>query len=211
MFSKKIRLDRKEKTISVATALVLMAIDELLAEETNSKKVVYGYQIMSHLKDVYGWDVKSGTVYPILKKLVGENYIRKGVSNLPTQTNRRQTIYYKINQKGKKIAKKIKSLNNEALEAALSPTLKDVSPVSTKWKISPFNKNNFTKNQLTPFLVEFESRISLAIIQEESNEGLIEIQTEIQKSIKKMEEYKVIFEANLSKIRNRTISDNTTE
>ncbi|MHA1746098.1 MAG: PadR family transcriptional regulator [Promethearchaeota archaeon] len=203
MFSKKIRLDRKEKTISVATALVLMAIDEIISDEMNPKKVVYGYQIMSHLKDVYGWDVKSGTVYPILKKLVGENFIRKGVSNLPTQTNRRQTIYYKINQKGKKLAKKIKSLNDEALEAALSPNVTSLPAGSSKWNLESFTKDNFTQLLLRPFLLEFESKISMAIMQEKSNESLNEIQNEIQKSIEEMDGFRRIFESNISKIKKR--------
>jgi len=203
MFSKKIRLDRKEKTSSVATALVLMAIDEIISDEMNPKKVVYGYQIMSHLKDVYGWDVKSGTVYPILKKLVGENFIRKGVSNLPTQTNRRQTIYYKINQKGKKLAKKIKSLNDEALEAALSPNVTSLPAGSSKWNLESFTKDNFTQLLLRPFLLEFESKISMAIMQEKSNESLNEIQNEIQKSIEEMDGFRRIFESNISKIKKR--------
>jgi DNA-binding PadR family transcriptional regulator len=207
MFSKKIRLDRKEKTISVATALVLMAIDEIISDEMNPKKVVYGYQIMSHLKDVYGWNVKSGTVYPILKKLVGENFIRKGVSNLPTQTNRRQTIYYKINQKGKKLAKKISSLNDESLEAALSPNVKTLPAGSSKWNLEPFTKDNFTKLLLRPFLLEFESKISLAIMQEKSNESLNEIQNEIQKSIEEMDEFRRIFESDISKINKRMNAD----
>ena len=184
-----------------------MAIDEIISDEMNSKKVVYGYQIMSHLKNVYGWDVKSGTVYPILKKLVGDNFIRKGVSNLPTQTNRRQTIYYKINQKGKKLAKKIHSLNDEALEAALSPNAKGTPEVSSLGNLESFTNKNFTSLLLRPFLLEFESKISVAIMQEKSTESLLEIQDEIQKSIKEMDEFKKIFEGNLIKIKKRTIVD----
>ena len=208
MFSKKIRLDRKEKSISVATALVLMAIDEITSDEMNTKKVVYGYQIMSHLKDIYGWDVKSGTVYPILKKLVGENFIRKGVSNLPTQTNRRQTIYYKINQKGKKLSKKIKSLNDESLEAALNPNAKKAANTPKAWNMDSFTGQNFTELLLRPFLIDFESKISMAIIQENSVGMLTKIQDEIHKSIKEMDEFKGILEANLTKIKKRTSNEN---
>jgi len=202
LFSKKIHLDRKGTTISVATALVLMAIDDLTEDDTGDSKVVYGYQIMSHLKEEYDWSVKSGTVYPILKKLNRELLIRKGIGQDYEIDNKRQMIFYKITLKGQKLAAKIKALNNEALEAALSKTepgmkLKDPKDGGNRH----FSRQNFTEHYLTPFLSEFTDHIATLVTTHKNEDDELEhLKEEINSSLQKLNVCGELLEGELRRI-----------
>ncbi|WP_457558668.1 PadR family transcriptional regulator [Candidatus Harpocratesius sp.] len=198
MFSKKIRLPKRNKTISVATALVLMAIDEILQESHSNDKVVYGYQIMSHLRDNYNWNVKSGTVYPILKKLHQDLFIKKGVG--PDSESKRQTIFYSITRKGEKLVNEIRSLNDEALEAALTPG--EVSDRSSVMKLikNGFPSSNFAEKYLGPLLRDFCQNVAELIAKQDKN-GLSNIEEEIKISLSKLDSVKEILEGELEKIK----------
>ncbi len=190
MFSKKIRLNNKGKTVSVATSLVLMAIEDLSEDPSNNSDLVYGYQIMIHLKESYQWDVKSGTVYPILKKLEKELLIKKGIAKKQNRDTKRQMIFYKISQKGKKLTAKIKSLNSEALETAL--TINEENSISLdldekKRKFPIFDPNNFAENYIAPILLDFDNLIAERIYSTKDLEKLDILEAEIEKSIKQLE------------------------
>lgn len=198
MFSKKIRLESKtrKKTVSVATTLILMAIAELEDDPLNKARVVYGYQIMQHLQNKYNWNVKSGTVYPILKKLKHDNLIVMQ-TNMQKDSNRQQ-IFYKINKFGRKLIEEIISLNPEALETALreGDSHEDVQ-IKEMDKIP---KKNFTSQYLTPILVHFEDNISKMISLDTPHEQLSQLQKEIEKSIKEIEACKILLKSHISRI-----------
>ncbi|MHA1718308.1 MAG: PadR family transcriptional regulator [Promethearchaeota archaeon] len=198
MFSKKIRLESKtrKKTVSVATTLILMAIAELEDDPLNKARVVYGYQIMQHLQNKYNWNVKSGTVYPILKKLKHDNLIVMQ-TNMQKDSNRQQ-IFYKINKFGRKLIEEIISLNPEALEMALreGDSHEDVQ-IKEMDKIP---KKNFTSQYLTPILVHFEDNISKMISLDTPHEQLSQLQKEIEKSIKEIEACKILLKSHISRI-----------
>ena len=198
MFSKKIRLSKGNRTISVATALVLLAIDDLIQENQGGEKVVYGYQIMGHLKNNYSWNVKSGTVYPILKKLSQEMLIKKGVG--PDTNSKRQTIFYSISRRGEKLANEIRSLNDEALDAALTSgsTLKNKTPY--KLVKEGFPSNNFAEHYLSPILRDFCQNVS-NLIAKQNKEGLSRIEQEIEVAITKLDSVKEILKGEIEKIR----------
>ncbi|MHA1584903.1 MAG: PadR family transcriptional regulator [Promethearchaeota archaeon] len=201
MFSKKIRL-QKDHTISVATSLVLMAIDEITEDEQISSKVVYGYQIMLHLKDAFGWkNVKSGTIYPILKKLNQDGYIRKGIGQNPQPESKRQTIYYKITLKGKKLIKQIKELNDEALETALSAGSESKTENEKKFAFSEFPQKNFTKKFLNPFLLNFDHQLSILIEPNLMKGDLLDLENEIIKAQNDLKEFDKYLDGYLNKIR----------
>ena len=147
MFSKKIRLETRGKSISVATALVLLAINELIQED-NELDWVYGYQIMVHLREAFNWiNVKSGTIYPILKKLNKDNLIRRSLAPVEHEKSKRQTIYYKITPKGKTLVKKIEELNDEALDLALtSSTAKLLNERESSIDFHDFPSSNLIQN-----------------------------------------------------------------
>jgi DNA-binding PadR family transcriptional regulator len=56
--------------LSYAALIVLKAISDF-------PEGSYGYSLMQELTQKYNWHVKSGTVYPILKRLVEKKYIQK--------------------------------------------------------------------------------------------------------------------------------------
>ncbi|TFH30431.1 MAG: hypothetical protein E4G98_02070 [Promethearchaeota archaeon] len=198
MFSKKIRLTKGSKQISVATALVLMAIEELIPEDTKDKGVVYGYQIMSHLKDNYNWNVKSGTVYPILKKLNREMYIVKGVGP-DVDSSKRQTIFYKITKKGEKMVNEIRSLNDDALESALNSGYPPSKASALKYIENGFPAKNIADGYLGPILRDFCVKIA-ELISKQPVEKLGEIEGEIQRSMEKLDSVKDLLKGELDKI-----------
>lgn len=202
MFSKKIRLDNKGKTVSVATALVLMAIDEIVEDPVNDSSVVYGYQIMTHLRESYSWNVKSGTVYPILKKLDREFLIKKGVAQDRTNnSSKRQMIFYRLTLKGKKLTRVIKSLNDDALDAALSSSESNsASPSKKNFKGVKFPENNFAKSYLGPILIDFDGQIANQIPNKHNNEELDNLKSEIEKSIEQLEICKMLLQGQISRI-----------
>lgn len=200
MFSKKIRLESKSrnKTVSVATTLVLMAIAELEEDPQNKARVVYGYQIMQHLQNKYSWNVKSGTVYPILKKLKQDNLIVMQ-KNMQKDSNRQQ-IFYKINKFGRKLIDEIISLNPEALDMALREgDSHDDASVRTIAKIP--NKN-FTNQYLAPILVHFEDKISKMVSLDTPKDQLETLQKEIEKSIEQIEACKILLKSHITRIDN---------
>ncbi|MHA1856012.1 MAG: PadR family transcriptional regulator [Promethearchaeota archaeon] len=186
----------RKKTVSVATTLILMAIAELEDDPLNKARVVYGYQIMQHLQNKYNWNVKSGTVYPILKKLKHDNLIVMQ-TNMQKDSNRQQ-IFYKINKFGRKLIEEIISLNPEALEMALreGDSHEDVQ-IKEMDKIP---KKNFTSQYLTPILVHFEDNISKMISLDTPHEQLSQLQKEIEKSIKEIEACKILLKSHISRI-----------
>jgi len=56
--------------LSYAALIVLKAISDF-------PEGSYGYSLMQELTEKYSWHVKSGTVYPILKRLVEKKFIQK--------------------------------------------------------------------------------------------------------------------------------------
>ncbi len=199
MFSKKIRIKKGNKQISVATALVLMAIEELIPKDTKDKDVIYGYQIMSHLKDNYNWNVKSGTVYPILKKLNREAYIAKGVGP-DADSSKRQTIFYKITNKGRRTVNEIRSLNDEALDAALSSGETPSKASAIKYIRNGFPSKNIADGYLGPILRDFCVNVA-ELISKQPMDKLGETEEEIQKSMEKLDTVKEILQSELDKIK----------
>ncbi|QEE15040.1 PadR family transcriptional regulator [Promethearchaeum syntrophicum] len=200
MFSKKIRLDSKSrnKTVSVATTLVLMAIAELEDDPLNKARVVYGYQIMQHLQNKYSWNVKSGTVYPILKKLKQDNLIVMQ-TNMQKDSNRQQ-IFYKINKFGRKLIDEIISLNPEALDMALKEgNIHDDTQVK---EISKIPKKNFTTQYLAPILIHFEDKISKMVSLDTPKDELETLQKEIEKSIEQIEACNILLKSHITRIVN---------
>ncbi len=200
MFSKKIRLDSKSrnKTVSVATTLVLMAIAELEDDPLNKARVVYGYQIMQHLQNKYNWNVKSGTVYPILKKLKQDGLIVMQ-TNMQKDSNRQQ-IFYKINKFGRKLIDEIISLNPEALDMALKEG--DVHDDTHVKQISKIPKKNFTSQYLAPILVHFEDKISKMVSLDTPKDQLETLQKEIEKSIEQIEACNILLKSHITRIVN---------
>jgi len=200
MFSKKIRLDSKSrnKTVSVATTLVLMAIAELQDDPLNKARVVYGYQIMQHLQNKYNWNVKSGTVYPILKKLKQDGLIVMQ-TNMQKDSNRQQ-IFYKINKFGRKLIDEIRSLNPDALDKALKEgDAHEDNQVKEKSKIP---KKNFTTQYLAPILVHFEDKISKMVSLDTPKDQLETLQKEIEKSIEQIEACNILLKSHITRIVN---------
>ena len=200
MFSKKIRLESKNrnKTVSVATTLVLMAIAELEDDPLNKARVVYGYQIMQHLQNKYNWNVKSGTVYPILKKLKQDNLIVMQ-TNMQKDSNRQQ-IFYKINKFGRKLIDEIRSLNPEALDMALKEG--DTREESSVKVITKIPKKNFTTQYLAPILVHFEDNISKMASLDTPKDQLETLKKEIEKSIEQIEACKILLRSHITRIEN---------
>ncbi len=200
MFSKKIRLESKSrnKTVSVATTLVLMAIAELEDDPLNKARVVYGYQIMQHLQNKYNWNVKSGTVYPILKKLKHDNLIVMQ-TNMQKDSNRQQ-IFYKINKFGRKLIDEIRSLNPEALDMALREG--DSHDDAVVKAINKIPKNNFATQYLAPILVHFEDKISKMVSLDTPKNQLDILQKEIEKSIEQIEACKILMRSHITRIEN---------
>jgi len=200
MFSKKIRLDSKSgnKTVSVATTLVLMAIAELEDDPSNKARVVYGYQIMQHLQNKYNWNVKSGTVYPILKKLKQDGLIVMQ-TGMQKDSNRQQ-IFYKINKFGKKLIVEIISLNPDALDMALK---EGDAHEDTKTKgIFKIPKKNFTSQYLAPILIHFEDKISKMVSLDTPKDQLETLQKEIEKSIEQIEACNILLKSHITRIVN---------
>ncbi len=201
MFSKKIRLNSRNKSISVATALVLLAIDEII-EKDNKINWVYGYQIMSHLKEAFNWQhVKSGTVYPILKSLDQKNFIRQGVGPDPQKDNNRQTIYYKITKHGEKLAEELKGLNDDALESALLSSSRSLND-SKSWSFGyhKFPDTDFTGNYFIPMLFEYDRFISRLITPDIDSDRIDELLSEVNKSLTEIDDFKNILKVHLSKL-----------
>lgn len=59
-----------QRDLSYAALIVLKAISDF-------PEGTYGYSLMQDLTKKYNWNVKSGTVYPILKRLVDKKFIQK--------------------------------------------------------------------------------------------------------------------------------------
>ncbi len=59
-----------QRDLSYAALIVLKAISEF-------PNGGYGYNLMQTLTKKYDWAVKSGTVYPILKRLLDKKYVRQ--------------------------------------------------------------------------------------------------------------------------------------
>ncbi len=59
-----------QRDLSYAALIVLKAISEF-------PDGGYGYNLMQTLTKKYDWAVKSGTVYPILKRLLEKKYVRQ--------------------------------------------------------------------------------------------------------------------------------------
>jgi DNA-binding PadR family transcriptional regulator len=196
MWSRKIRLDDEGNMISVATTLVLMAINEL---QEGTDNVVYGYQIMQHLRDKFKWKVKSGTIYPILKKLNKDNLIKKEIAR-KKGTNRQQ-IFYKITEQGKILVTQISSLNDDALESALAPDNNDELKNSKKPEFDDINIENLADNYLTPLLAEVDKKINEKISTYNNSKDLETLVTEIEKSIERLESCKILFQGNIEKIK----------
>lgn len=200
MFSKKIRLKNRGKSISVATALVLLAIDEILEQEEQNNWV-YGYVIMNHLRESYNWEnVKSGTIYPILKKLEQRNFIRRGVGPDLKRESKRQTIYYKLTKLGEKLAEELKSLNDETLDKALSSSEEDSKGNVSFLDLSKFPKRNFTKNFLMPFLLEYDRLIAKSISADLKSDRIEELLSEIKLSITELEDFTSLLKVHISKL-----------
>ncbi len=194
MFSKKVRLSGnadKEK-ISVATALVLLAIDELINERNHN--TVYGYQIMTHLRDNFSWDVKSGTVYPILKKLQDERYIKNEVTI--KKKSRKHQIFYVLTRKGQRLVNTIKNLDSRKLDAALKDKTK-------KEEDSNFSIENFSEKYVAPFLLDLDNKVSKNIAETANKNDLKDLETikeQIQKTFKEIDLCKSLLENELRKI-----------
>jgi DNA-binding PadR family transcriptional regulator len=202
MFSKKIRLGTGGKSVSVATALVLMAIEEIFEDKVT--KEVYGYQIMTHLRESYNWNVKSGTVYPILKKLDRDLLIRKGVVQDRNNATKRQMIFYRITRKGRILVDKIKNLNDNALETALSSNDSGILGDRGKNKEmkAVFPSEDFNENYLAPFLIDFDNQIASQISLQSSIEEMDNLTKEIKKSIDQLEICKALLKGQISRIEN---------
>ena len=175
-----------------------MAIAELEDDPLNKARVVYGYQIMQHLQNKYNWNVKSGTVYPILKKLKHDNLIVMQ-TNMQKDSNRQQ-IFYKINKFGRKLIDEIISLNPEALDMALREG--DSHEDSTIKAIDKIPKNNFATQYLAPILVHFEDKISKMISLDTPKDQLDILQKEIEKSIEQIEACKILMRSHITRIEN---------
>ena len=84
---------------------------ELLVLKFLSEKDCYGYEITKQIK-LYSHeliDIKEGTMYPILYKLLDENYI----SSYEKVIERKVRVYYHIEEKGKeKLLEMINEFNN---------------------------------------------------------------------------------------------------
>ncbi len=182
MFSKKIRINDKGETVSRATALVLFAIDEL----TSEKDQTYGYEIMAHLKEAYNWtNVKSGTIYPILRKLKEEKYIIEGIKHGDSKKTNRKQIFYSLNKRGKNLVSQIRSFNDKLHHTILEEQeQKRNERMSDKPYFVNFKDLKFVEYTLRPFMLQFEKNISNLVsetIQPEECEALrIEIENVIK-------------------------------
>ncbi len=197
MFSKKVKIEGypdKDK-ISVATSLVLLAIDELINEMGNSN--VYGYQIMTHLRENFDWDVKSGTVYPILKKLKEDHYIRNEVT--VKKGSGRHQIFYVLTRRGQKLVNEIKKLDSQKIDAALTPEKpQDKSLTNTNFSIE-----NFAEKYVGPFLLDLDNKISKKISDSirEDPKTLDKIEEQINKTLEELNLCKSLLENEITKIK----------
>jgi DNA-binding PadR family transcriptional regulator len=196
---KKLKLDQEGANVSAATALVLLAIDELNAKE---EKGTYGYEIMAHLRDQYNWNVKSGTVYPILKKLSTDGLIH---IEIRTQASNRNQIYYSITAKGKKLIEQIKVLNDNALEAAFEhePDIIEKESLQTI-PISAIgqskNLDNFAEKILSPFLINLNTQILNGLSETRDPQSLEKMKVEIQKAQVNLSDYLKLLQNHLTTI-----------
>lgn len=196
---KKLKLDQDGANVSAATALVLLAIDDLNTKEV---KGTYGYEIMAHLRDQYSWNVKSGTVYPILKKLSTDGLIH---IEIRTQASNRNQIYYSITPKGKKLVEQIKVLNDNALEVAFDRTseiIENENPPTIP--ISPIVQNktmeNFSDKTLSPFLLNLNTQILNALSGTQNSQSLDKLKAEIQKMQNNLSEFAKLLQNHLTTI-----------
>jgi DNA-binding PadR family transcriptional regulator len=195
---KKIHLDSNGQNISAATALILFAIDELSQRD---EKGTYGYEIMDHLHKNYNWAVKSGTVYPILKKLNSDGFIR--IEYRPIPSNRNQT-YYLMTPNGKKLVEQLKSLNDSALEEAfeLETSAESVEKVSENKGIilKDLSLENFCQSILNPFLSELNNKILACLSNNSNPPDLNKAGEEIQQAIDDLDDYKVLLKNHINTI-----------
>ena len=153
---------------------------------------------MQHLQNKYSWNVKSGTVYPILKKLKQDNLIVMQ-TNMQKDSNRQQ-IFYKINKFGRKLIDEIISLNPDALDMALKEG--DVHEDTKVKEISKIPKKNFTTQYLAPILIHFEDKISKMVSLDTPKDQLETLQKEIEKSIEQIEACNILLKSHITRIMN---------
>ena len=195
---KKLRLDSNGQNISAATALILLAIDEL---SEKGEKGTYGYEIMAHVHTAYNWAVKSGTVYPILKKLNTDGLIR--IEFRPVPSNRNQT-YYIMTPKGKKLVEQIKTLNDSALEEAFDTNPEKKIIESPPEKLRPvedhFILEKFSDSVLRPFLNELNKQILGRLSDSITPPDLDQSEVELEKAIEDLEAYKLLLKSHINTI-----------
>lgn len=205
MFSKKIRINDNGETISRATALVLFALDEL----TGDKDQTYGYEIMAHLKESYNWtNVKSGTIYPILRKLKNEKYIIEGIKHGDPKTTNRKQIFYSLNRKGRNLVNQIHNLNDRLQSTILEEQEQvKVSNYSEKSIVINFNDNKFVEKTLKPFMLQFEKNISDSVSETIQPEECEVLKSEILKAIKMIENSQDLLKLQINRINSRLNMD----
>jgi PadR family transcriptional regulator, regulatory protein PadR len=93
---------------STPTRLVFQAFLDAPSDET------YGFE----LAEVTG--LPSGTLYPILRRLEGEGFIKSHWAEVSTKTQRRRRRYYELTGEGRPVAQKATSAQRQALRL-LSP------------------------------------------------------------------------------------------
>jgi DNA-binding PadR family transcriptional regulator len=191
---KKIRLDSDGTVISVATALVLCAIGDLIENEGKSG-AVYGYQIMNYLQKENNWNVKSGTVYPILKKLEEDGYIRMSPD---TDDSKRPRFFYFLLDKGKILITKLREMKQEDLDLALKENSSQTT--STDQTHSIFRKSDFADSYLVPFLSELDKKINNLISSDVNIEELENTKKQLENSIRAIDGYKGLFVDHISRI-----------
>ncbi len=106
-----------QRDLSYAALIVLKAISEF-------PDGGYGYNLMQTLTKKYDWAVKSGTVYPILKRLLDKKYVQQ-------QEGESRKKMYRITPLGDEL---LKSLETELklIDARASPSGWNVDVVVEK-------------------------------------------------------------------------------
>ncbi len=106
-----------QRDLSYAALIVLKAISEF-------PDGGYGYNLMQSLTKKYDWAVKSGTVYPILKRLLDKKYVRQ----LEGESRKKM---YRITPLGHELLKSLETELN-LIDARASPTGWNVDVVIEK-------------------------------------------------------------------------------
>jgi len=106
-----------QRDVSYAALIVLKAISDF-------PEGSYGYSLMQVLTKKYNWNVKSGTVYPILKRLVEKKFIQK------KEGESRQKLYL-MTPLGHELLKSLETELN-LIEARASPLSLDIDAFLAK-------------------------------------------------------------------------------